>query len=138
MAKIFGVQPIAQRVYGNQVNQQFTVPVTSGLYFGPSVTITPKVTGRYKVSVCCSLYSNSGNTFAAINNPSGATPVYIDNPIFLVQTAAFTCASVQAEVLLTEGLTYTFQTAVNSGAGGFILFESNTGPGEAMLVEQIL
>lgn len=137
MAKIPGVHELLQRVYGTVFSGQLTVGAGTANY-GPTVTIVPKVTGKYRVLVHCSLYSNAGNIIAYISATAG-TPTYVNHPSFLAQTAAFSCANVEAEMILTEGVSYTFQTTVFSGSGGFILFEGVLGgDGEAVLVEQIL
>lgn len=138
MARIPGVHELLQRVYGTGVSGQFTVSAGTA-HYGPSVTIVPRITGKYRVLVHCGLYSSSGNIIAWLDATVG-TPVWLNSPQYLAQTVAFSCANIEAEVLLTAGISYTFQVAVNSGSSGFIIFGSvNPGPsGEQMLVEQIV
>lgn len=137
MAKITGVHELLQRVYGAPFSGQITVGAGTANY-GPTVTIVPKITGKYRVLVHCSIYSSAGNIIAYISATSGS-PTYVNHPAFLAQTVAFVPANVEAEMILTAGLSYTFQTTVFSGSGGFILFEGVLGPdGESVLVEQIV
>lgn len=129
---------VIQRVQGPTVSGQFTIGAGSPgiIGGGPTVTIVPNFTGLFRIYVDCSLYSNSGDFAAGINTISGS-PTYVEAPAMLVQTVAFSCARLEAIVMLTAGNTYSFGVATTSGAGGFFLMETNAGPA-AMMAEQIL
>jgi hypothetical protein len=126
-----------QRVQGASVDAQITVPSGSPGFLagGPTVTITPNFTGLYRVYVDCSLYSNSGDFTAAISG-TGSPITWVLAPTSLIQTAAFTCARLEAVVLLQAGVSYFFGVTTASN-GGFFLMESGNGP-SGMMVEQVL
>lgn len=137
MPKIPGIHQMGELIIGTPVGAQITT-TTGVVPGGPTVTVIPKSTSKWRISIDTSIYTGSGQNFCNIVATVGS-PVWLNQPIQDKQSpTGFAPMHMTAEVLLTAGITYTFACYTDSGSGFMYFGSGPSGIGASMIAQQIL